>query len=316
MVDRQTAQKWFVLLEDAEESVLHKTTDFKVVARKDSIEWTVVDDPIITNAPVEYGEVGLVGFDWNMFSDENIDEKSGHPYKYPFLALLKVLWPGNYTRQIQNMNNFIEKENKRKQEAGNRSKSTSAKKKINEIRGEQEFWVFIGILIYAGAIKKKGCQLWEHKQQNKPTYRTFSDRIDLGKNVMKEYRFKQLKAAFSHAFNNGKDEEDDAYHMVRLLIDGFNENRNRTINTSVEQVFDESMSAFRPRTTATGGLPNISFIQRKPEPLGVEYKVSEQWENRSIHSQCKFSPIDVVSRTWPVQKLASCFILRSKKERN
>ena len=26
------------------------------------------------------------------------------------------------------------------------------------------------------------------------------------------------------------------------------------------------------RTTATGGLPNISFIKRKPEPLGTEFK--------------------------------------------
>ena len=32
------------------------------------------------------------------------------------------------------------------------------------------------------------------------------------------------------------------------------------------------MSAFRPRTTKTGGLPNISFIIRKPEPLGTEFK--------------------------------------------
>jgi hypothetical protein len=28
------------------------------------------------------------------------------------------------------------------------------------------------------------------------------------------------------------------------------------------------MSAFRPRTTKLGGLPNISFVMRKPEPLG------------------------------------------------
>ena len=31
---------------------------------------------------------------------------------------------------------------------------------------------------------------------------------------------------------------------------------------------DESMSAWVPRTTPTGGLPNISCIDRKPEPLG------------------------------------------------
>jgi hypothetical protein len=32
------------------------------------------------------------------------------------------------------------------------------------------------------------------------------------------------------------------------------------------------MSSYRPRTTATGSLPNISFIFRKPEPLGTEFK--------------------------------------------
>ena len=32
------------------------------------------------------------------------------------------------------------------------------------------------------------------------------------------------------------------------------------------------MSAWRPRTTAPGGLPNISFVLRKPEPLGTEFK--------------------------------------------
>ena len=37
-------------------------------------------------------------------------------------------------------------------------------------------------------------------------------------------------------------------------------------------VMDESMSAWGPQTTTTGGLPNISFVQRKPEPLGIEYE--------------------------------------------
>jgi hypothetical protein len=31
------------------------------------------------------------------------------------------------------------------------------------------------------------------------------------------------------------------------------------------------MCALRPRKMATGGLPNISFILRKPEPLGKLY---------------------------------------------
>lgn len=35
---------------------------------------------------------------------------------------------------------------------------------------------------------------------------------------------------------------------------------------------DELMSAYKPRTTQAGGFPNISFVARKPEPLGVELK--------------------------------------------
>ena len=32
------------------------------------------------------------------------------------------------------------------------------------------------------------------------------------------------------------------------------------------------MSAFKPQKTKTGGLPNITYILRKPEPLGTEFK--------------------------------------------
>ena len=39
-------------------------------------------------------------------------------------------------------------------------------------------------------------------------------------------------------------------------------------------MFDESMSAFRPRTSRFGNLPHLSCIDRKPEPLGTELKVT------------------------------------------
>ena len=42
--------------------------------------------------------------------------------------------------------------------------------------------------------------------------------------------------------------------------------------SSYKKVSDESMSLWRPRTIATGGLLNISFILRKPEPSGTELK--------------------------------------------
>ena len=44
--------------------------------------------------------------------------------------------------------------------------------------------------------------------------------------------------------------------------------------SSYEKVLDESMSSQRPRTTTTGGMPNTSFILRKPEPLVTELKTA------------------------------------------
>ena len=42
--------------------------------------------------------------------------------------------------------------------------------------------------------------------------------------------------------------------------------------SSVVKVFDESMSAFVPKTTPTANLPHLSKIDRKPKPIGMEFK--------------------------------------------
>jgi hypothetical protein len=62
-------------------------------------------------------------------------------------------------------------------------------------------------------------------------------------------------------------------------VTAFNDNRRRTVAASSTKVFDESMSAYRPQTTKTGGLPHISFIMRKPEDLGTELKVVADTES-------------------------------------
>ena len=86
------------------------------------------------------------------------------------------------------------------------------------------------------------------------------------------YRHEELRGAFSHAFHDT--ESDSDWAPIELLINGYNKNRKKTIASSLKKVLDESMSALVPRTTATGGLPTISYIRRKPEPLGTEFKVS------------------------------------------
>ena len=59
----------------------------------------------------------------------------------------------------------------------------------------------------------------------------------------------------------------DPWYKFRRFVEVLNENRRRTVITS-KSIVAESMSAFRPRTTARGGLPNTSYVKRKPKPLG------------------------------------------------
>jgi hypothetical protein len=56
-----------------------------------------------------------------------------------------------------------------------------------------------------------------------------------------------------------------------LAVEEFNQIRSSKLIGSQWISVDKTMSAWRPRKTALGGLPNISFIVQKPEPLGGLY---------------------------------------------
>ena len=55
------------------------------------------------------------------------------------------------------------------------------------------------------------------------------------------------------------------------FVEAFNQNRRDLLKT-VYLLMDESMSAWRPKTSAYGGLPNITFEPWKPKPLGTMFK--------------------------------------------
>lgn len=64
---------------------------------------------------------------------------------------------------------------------------------------------------------------------------------------------------------------DEWWQIVQVFAD-FNENRRSVLQSSNYKVDDETISAFRPQTRKNGNLPHLSFIQRKPEDLGTEFK--------------------------------------------
>jgi hypothetical protein len=84
--------------------------------------------------------------------------------------------------------------------------------------------------------------------------------------------FEDIKSFFPQAFSDTENSSHDPWYMLSKWIKDFNNNRTKTVAASVIKLLDEAMSAWRPRKNKTGGLPNISFILRKPKPLGTEFK--------------------------------------------
>ena len=81
-------------------------------------------------------------------------------------------------------------------------------------------------------------------------------------------RFKDFRRFLPAIYADESKKETDPWYQFSGAIDEFNVIRQARVECSRWISADESMSAWRPRTTALGGLPNISFVVRKPEPLG------------------------------------------------
>jgi hypothetical protein len=86
---------------------------------------------------------------------------------------------------------------------------------------------------------------------------------------MSENRFKEFRKLIFRICENDSVKENDPWWEFSAAVDEINKQWRDLIKSSIVKVEDESMSAWCPRTTKTGGLPNISYIIQKPEPLGM-----------------------------------------------
>ena len=91
---------------------------------------------------------------------------------------------------------------------------------------------------------------------------------------MVEYRFKEFRQFIPTIYEDASRKQNDPWWRFSSGVDQFNLNRLKYIVPSNHMTMDELMSAWRPRKTKTGGLPNITHIPRKPESLGTEFKCS------------------------------------------
>jgi len=91
---------------------------------------------------------------------------------------------------------------------------------------------------------------------------------------MRPYRFKEFRRFLPEAWVDfDLKESNDPWWQFQAAVTEFNNLRSETIRAHCWKVADESMSAYRPRTTKLGDLPNISFVMRKPEPLGKSFAI-------------------------------------------
>jgi len=171
----------------AQQSASYLREKAAMIARKDSVTvgkqldsttWTVRDDvkSDATNMEKEFHKkMGIRGFDFNHLP-VRADGKNNH---INFLDLVKYLWPGDWTAQVETANKYIKDFND--------AKKTRSKRRIAPI-SHKEFWAFFGILLVARLEGTQGGNLWKAGGKTEG----YKDIMDLYLKVMKQYRFKEL----------------------------------------------------------------------------------------------------------------------------
>ncbi|EJK44661.1 hypothetical protein THAOC_36784, partial [Thalassiosira oceanica] len=240
-----------------------------VNANSQTFRWLPVEEHIAENPVKEYSYIGFIkppdsDLDFNHF-DGNLDFKASN-YPYPFAAAFEASL-GDTTRFIEKMNEAVLRDN-----MARRGTAVKPFEKGEWMKG-------IGILLHAVELGEGGVEKMFPPQRrngsaaaadgpNLPCNVRSSEVVP--PSVMTKTRFQKFLEYFHYSFTG--DDPTDPYNPVIGFVNDFNQRRRELVAASVTKVMDELMSAYKPRTTQAGGFPNISFVARKPEPLGVELK--------------------------------------------
>ena len=250
-----------------------------------SIEWKVVEESVPTPSPdvSEYrdnlsNKFGLNHlleflneFGYEMDSSQescslsftssncNLQVKSLQESTIFAELFLKLMYK-DWDAKLVKMNRYIEEQN-----------TSTPKRTIKKF----ERWDFIighALLIGASCYCQSGSALFmSSKERNEDMWDTVIQNARFDQ-YMKLYRFKEFRHFLPKIFELPLEKDHDPWWRFASAISDFNDIRKNNIISSWVKVLDETMSAWRPRTSKNGGLPNISYIIRKPEPLGTEFK--------------------------------------------
>ena len=222
---------------------------------KEVIEWIVSDEetPEEVREDKEKDEdVGLKNF--NFCLNEVLDLR-GRQSRINFLKLLFAFLPGNIYHLLLKMNARIEEDNKDRR-----------KDRVLPVC-PREFAVFLGVMFVPVMEGKKGKDLWMGNCDDGEGYRS---QIDVSR-FMTKHRHSQLRKYFSYLYANEAKRTTDPWWMATDAISAFNHNRRESFSQSQYEVIDESMSAFRPRTTKTGKLFHLFYMHDKNNTRNSPY---------------------------------------------
>jgi hypothetical protein len=117
---------------------------------------------------------------------------------------------------------------------------------------------FLGLL-FSGAQFKVGTDLWSKKRKGMMPALNYS-------HVMSKGKFDRYFRYLSEGPPDDIDPQEPLYPM-RWVVGGFNKSRKAKITAGTNLIMDESMWQW-----LSGNFPALSYIQRKPEPYGMEMK--------------------------------------------
>ena len=142
------------------------------------IVWTCVKEHIIEDKE-DYKEIRLHGFDYSLFEEKKGGGKREGLDGLPYLKHLIKLWPGNWEKQMEKMNEAVCMKNRV-------TLNRRGKRRV-KIFTSQEFWKCIGCILLAVTYGKKGRNLWSEvskdvgKHENQTLRRDVHGTTDLQK---------------------------------------------------------------------------------------------------------------------------------------
>jgi len=223
-------------------------------SKNQSILWTVIGDHVPVS-PLEEEAADRIGF-------KDIDSIRSVPKNLILAKLfleLMFIDTTHIKELVQKMNFAIK--------SGRDSKV--------KLFTPEEFVMCLGVFIGSAEFESQGKKCWQnvdHKSGDDDDFHSLVQHANFDRYIA-YHRFKECRRYYpSIWYNEQKREAKDPWWQFSDAVDNFNSIRGKKLYKSTWAVIDESMSSWRPRTTKLGGLPNLSHVPRKPEPLGTEFK--------------------------------------------